>query len=97
MRIVPDADPFDGKIDVCIVRPVSKWTILRMLARVFNGGHVRHPAVRIERSSWVELEGESLDGGGLTILGDGEDLTKTPCRIEAAAGAIEVIVPKPES
>ena len=92
MRILPDADPFDGKLDICIVSPVSAWTVLHMLSRVFRGGHVKHPAVRIERSSWVTVEGISSAEARI-LHGDGEDLTTTPFTIEAMAGAIDVILP----
>lgn len=94
MRIVPDADPFDGKLDICIVRPVAGWTALHMLSRVFRGGHISHPAVQIERSSWVTIEGASSMEHQL--FGDGEDLATTPCTIKAEAGAIDVSLPKSE-
>ena len=68
LKIVPAADPFDGKLDICIVSPVSRWTVMAVLPRVFSGSHVNHPAVRMVRSSWLQIDtGESrvllADGG----------------------------------
>jgi len=92
MRIVPNADPTDSKLDICIVRAVPGWTVLSLLSRVFAGRHVAHPAVRMERSSWVTIESPS-SAQPLLLHGDGEDLTTTPFTIEARARAINVILP----
>ena len=92
MRIVPDANPTDSKLDICIVRAVPGWTVLSMLSRVFAGRHVAHPAVRMERSSWVTIESPD-SAQPLLLHGDGEDLTTTPFTIEARARAINVILP----
>ena len=38
MRICPDADPFDGRLDVTIIHPVSRFKLLRLLPQMFSGG-----------------------------------------------------------
>jgi len=80
MRIAPDADPADGLLDVVWVDRVSKWELLRLFPRVYRGGHVGHPAVRItrtagarlqvDRSQFVNADGEGLgtvDESGLEV------------------------------
>ena len=91
MRIAPQADPRDGKLDVCIVRHVSSWTVLRLLTRIFSGGHVGHPAVRIERSAWVTIE--AIGPLARELHADGEFLAATPCTLTARPGALNVILP----
>lgn len=88
MKIVPAADPFDGKLDICIVSPVSRWTVMAVLPRVFSGSHVNHPAVRMVRSSWLQID----TGESRVLLADGEHLTRTPARIETRPGALDVIL-----
>ena len=89
MKIVPFADPQDGKLDVCIVEPVSRWTILNLLPRIFSGGHIRHPAVRLERTAWLRIETSSPR----ILHADGEYLGETPATIETAPAALRVIQP----
>lgn len=88
MQIVPAADPFDGKLDICIVSPVSRWTVMAVFPRVFCGRHVNHPAVRMVRSSWLRID--TLESR--VIQADGESLTRTPARIEVRPGALDVIL-----
>ena len=91
MRIAPHADPADGKFDVVIVGSVPRRTVVAMLPRLFRGGHTRHPAVRIERSSFLEIETE---GGARPLYADGEPLGKTPVALRTAAGSLRAIVPR---
>ena len=88
MKIVPAAAPFDGKLDICIVSPVSRWTVMAVLPRVLFGRHVNHPAVRMVRSSWLQIDTPEPHA----IQADGEDLTRTPARIEVRPGALDVIL-----
>lgn len=92
MRICPDADPTDGLLDLCLVDgSVSPRVVLTMLPRLFRGGHVRSPAVRMLRSSWVELE--PLDGPGPSLRADGEHLAQTPAVLRAEERVLEVVQP----
>ena len=92
MRIAPHADPADGRFDVVIIGPVARRTVVAMLPRLFRGSHVRHPAVRIERSSFLEIE---TPGGGRPLYADGEPLGETPVSLRIAPGSLRVIAPRP--
>ena len=92
MRIAPHADPADGRFDVVIIGPVARRTVVAMLPRLFRGSHVRHPAVRIERSSFLEIE---TPGGARPLYADGEPLGETPVSLRIAPGSLRVIVPRP--
>lgn len=89
MKIVPPADPRDGKLDVCIVGQVSRSTILAVLPRLFWGGHVRHPAVRLERTAWLRIH----TCEPRLMHADGEYLTHTPALIQVAPAALPVVLP----
>lgn len=90
MRIAPDADPGDGRFDVVIVRAVARRTVLAMLPSLFRGGHVRHPAVRIARSSFLQIE---TAGAPRPLYADGEPLGETPVTLRIAPGSLRAIVP----
>ena len=85
MAICPDADPTDGLLDVCVTGPVGRATLLRLLPKVFEGGHVGHPQVHMLRGRTVAIEGEAMD-----LIGDGEAIGAAPIRLEAAPGALHL-------
>ena len=85
MAICPDADPCDGMIDACVVGPVSRTTMLRLLPKVFEGGHVGHRHVHMLRGRTVTIEGEPMD-----LVGDGEEIGTTPMTLEAVPNALRV-------
>lgn len=85
MKIAPTADISDGRIDLTIVHPVSRNTLLRMLPTMFSGRFVGDPAV--ERLTATEV---IVDGPGLYGMGDGEELGDTPLRISVAPQSLTV-------
>lgn len=85
MRIAPDADPADGLLDVTIVGPVSRTTLLRLLPSMYSGNFVRHPCVEQLRARRVEISGE-----GLFVMGDGEELGEVPVVAECAPGVLRI-------
>jgi diacylglycerol kinase (ATP) len=89
--IAPQADPRDGYFDLCIVDPVPFHTVLPMLPRLFWGGHVGHPAVRLERTAWLRLETEEP----CLLHADGEYLGQTPAALEISPAALRVVLPRP--
>jgi len=84
MAICPGADPADGLIDACAVGPASRTTMLRLLPKVFGGGHVGHRHVHMMRGHTVAIEGE------MDLIADGEDLGPAPITLEAVPGALQV-------
>lgn len=61
-RLTPDADPQDGKLDVCVIRNVGWPTFLRYLPKVLRGTHTNLPPVRIFQTdrATVQLPSESV-------------------------------------
>lgn len=87
IKIAPDADPEDGKLDITIVEPVPKTTLLRLLPSLYTGKFVKNPAVKRLRAETVYLAGEEL-----FAMGDGEEIGSVPVSIEPAASALRVFV-----
>ena len=88
-QIVPDARIDDGLFDVCIIRPVSSLTVLRLLVTLFWGGHVSHPAVSIHQTRTLTIETETP----LLLYADGEPMCETPATIEIIKGGLVVMAP----
>lgn len=89
MAICPDADPADGLIDVCAVGPASRATMLRLLPKVFEGGHVGHRHVHMMRGRTVTIEGE------MDLVADGEEIGPAPITLEVVPGALRVAAADP--
>ena len=88
-RIVPEARYDDGLFDICIIRPVPSFTILRLLITLFWGGHVSHPAVEIHRGRIVSIETDPP----ILLYADGEPMCETPATIEIIHHGLTVLTP----
>lgn len=86
MHICPDADPADGLLDLTIVHPVSRFTLVRLLPSLFNGSFVRDPAVERVRARTVRVDGDRM-----FAMADGEDLGEVPLDLSCAAGALTLL------
>lgn len=85
LQICAGAELDDGLLDVTIIQPVSRLTLLQMFPKLAKGTHVGHPAVRTLRGSSVRIESP-----GITAYGDGEVLGPLPVDIGIAPGALTV-------
>ena len=88
-QIVPNARIDDGLFDVCIIRPVSALTVLRLLVTLFWGGHVSHPAVSMHQTRTLTIETDTP----MLLYADGEPMCETPATIEIIEGGLIVIAP----
>ena len=88
MRACPDADVTDGLLDITVINPVSRFTLLRLLPRMFDGGFVHDPAVERLRAREVLVDGDGLFG-----MADGEELGAVPLRLRAVPDMLSVFVP----
>jgi diacylglycerol kinase (ATP) len=85
LRICDGALIDDGLLDVTIIKPVSRLTLLQMFPKLPKGTHVGHPALHTLRGASVRLE-----SAGVTAYADGEVLGPLPIDIGMAAGALTV-------
>lgn len=93
MRIAPEARLDDGRLDLCLVLPIPRRTLLAVFPSVFRGRHLAHAKVRYRKSPFVEIETDAP----AEIFADGEPLQSAPARLEAVASELEVLVPKSAS
>jgi len=87
MRIAPEADFADGKLDICRISTLSPFHLFCMFPTVYFGQHLLSPKVEYSKAERVVLETETP----LEIYADGEFVCETPAEISVAAGALRVI------
>ncbi|MEU4195595.1 YegS/Rv2252/BmrU family lipid kinase [Kribbella sp. NPDC026611] len=75
----------DGLLDVTIIGPVSRLTLLQLFPKLAKGTHVGHPKLTALRGRQVRVESP-----GITAYGDGEPLGPLPVDISIAPGALTV-------
>jgi diacylglycerol kinase (ATP) len=89
-QIVPNARVDDGLFDVCIIRPVSSLTVLRLMVTLFWGGHVSHPAVSMHQTRTLTIETDTP----MLLYADGEPMCETPATIEIIKEGLAVMAPR---
>ena len=89
MMICPNAVRDDGLLDVCTVGDMPRHEVLRLLPKVFSGGHVGHPMVQLFRTREVRIE----CAAGSEIQLDGELVGRLPAVFRAAPRALRVLGP----
>lgn len=88
IQIAPDFDLTDGLMDITIVHPVPRTTLLALFPRLFSGSFVSYPA--IERLQARELT-IAWEGGFASA--DGEPLGRAPLTCRSVPGALTIFVP----
>ncbi len=78
----------DGLIDVVIIKPISKFELLRVYPRLFKGTHVTHRSYEHHRVAQV-----SLAAPNVVAYADGERVGPLPLTVEAVPAALTVCVP----
>jgi diacylglycerol kinase (ATP) len=86
MRIAPDARPDDSCLDVIVVGPVSRATMLRLLSSARRGRHVANDGVDVYRGVCLTLEADDP----YEVHADGEVVGSLPIKIEVAPGALQL-------
>jgi len=76
MRIAPDAVTDDGLFDVCVVSDLSRLAVLRLIPKLYSGGHRSHPAVELFRCGQVQAESSER----VHCQADGELVGELPAR-----------------
>ncbi|BBH71186.1 hypothetical protein ACTI_78710 [Actinoplanes sp. OR16] len=86
MRILPDADPADGLLDVIYAAPLGRTGLTRLKPRLRHGTHVTDPRVTVLRARRVRIEAEGIIG-----YADGERLGPLPLEIDCVPGAVRLL------
>ncbi len=89
-KMCPGASLQDGLLDLTIVHPVSRLTLIRILPKVYPGQHIHHPRIEVRKAAKVRI-----NSPGVVAYGDGERVGPLPALCEAVPGAVSVLAPKP--
>jgi diacylglycerol kinase (ATP) len=89
MLICPQADPYDGLLDVTIIHPVGRLKLLRLFPEMYSGTFVRDACVE-----QLRVREATVEGPGLVGFGDGEMLGATPLKVCSVPGALPIFVPR---
>jgi len=87
MRIAPEADFTDGKLEVCRISALNPLHLLLMFPSVYFGRHLVSPKVEYSRAERVMVE----TGTPVEIYADGEFVCETPAELSVAPCALRVI------
>jgi YegS/Rv2252/BmrU family lipid kinase len=88
MRIVPRAMPNDGLLDVCLVKDLRRIEVLRIVPKLYSGGHVDHPAVEMFRCRSVTADADAR----VLCQADGELVGELPVRFGILPGALRCVM-----
>jgi diacylglycerol kinase (ATP) len=90
-RFAPDAQPADGRLDVCLVRRVSLPRFLLAVPRVMRGTHAGMREVALFQTREVTIR--SLDGPLLLHLdGERREPAGSQCTVRVAPARLKVMV-----
>jgi len=89
MRIAPNADFTDGKLDICQISRMNPFELFCMFPTVYFGRHLLSPKVEYSKAERVTIDTEVP----LDIYADGEFVCQTPAELSVAKGALSVIRP----
>lgn len=88
MMIAPHADPTDGLIEYVRWGPISRLGLLKMLPRLYDGTHIKHPLAERRAVKHVEF---ALDAP-VDVMIDGEIVTLDCKTLDILPGAMDVYV-----
>ena len=77
MLMAPEARIDDGFMDIIMVGKLSRASLLSTLPKIYNGTHIRHPAVSHVKARIASIKTRPAK----TLLADGEVLGTTPATI----------------
>jgi diacylglycerol kinase (ATP) len=86
LRITEGALLDDGMLDVVIIKPMSKASLIRTYPKLFKGTHVTHPQYEHHLARSV-----TVAAPGIVSYADGERFGPLPLTVECAAGALTVL------
>jgi YegS/Rv2252/BmrU family lipid kinase len=88
MLIAPHADPADGLIEFVHWGPIGRLGLLRMLPRLYDGSHIKHPLA--SRRAVRHVEFKSLEPADVMI--DGEVFSLECRSLDVLPAAVDVYI-----
>ena len=91
-RITPQANPFDGKLDVLVISKLDFGNAFSLIGQLLTGDHIRNDKV-----TYFQTEHLQVTTDPSTIIRtdlDGEEGDVLPIDIQCIPGALTLLVPK---
>ena len=86
MKLTPHAELGDGLIDVVVVRRATRWEMLKLFTRVFDGSHLALKIVEYHQVFSFSIQSRTHDRMNL----DGEMKGHTPISAEVLPSALTI-------
>ncbi|XP_022147219.1 sphingoid long-chain bases kinase 2, mitochondrial [Momordica charantia] len=90
MKITPNADPFNGNLEVVVLQDFKWYDFILKLHKLYNGTHLTVKNVSSRRVHSIEVE-EVSSSGSIYVQSDGEHLGFLPRKFHILPAAIEMI------
>ncbi len=90
MYLAPDAKLDDGLLDIVTISAQSRLRYLRGLPRVFNGSHLKDPAVSVVQAKEITFSANRP----FTAYADGDPIADLPVTVRVLPGALRVVAPR---
>ena len=87
MQVAPDAQPDDGVFDVCVIGDISRVEALRLVPKMYSGGHRTHHAVEFFRCT--ELHASAA--ASVQCQADGELIGSLPATFKIHPGGLQCV------
>lgn len=84
--MAPEASLDDGKLDITVLKPMSRMKLIRSFPKIFTGEHVHLDEVDSFQTDYLEIETEVAK----VLTPDGELIGSTPVKISCVPRALEV-------
>ncbi|MFF2623992.1 diacylglycerol/lipid kinase family protein [Oerskovia jenensis] len=91
VQIAPDARIDDGLLDLVTAGPLTRLGAARIFPGMYQGKHVRHPAVDLRNVTSVLLEATDAGRPPPPAFADGERISHLPLRVTVVPGALRVL------
>jgi len=89
---VPDAIPDDGLLDITVIKGISKFAIVRNVAKLYDGSFIKLKFVEQFRGGSCTIV--SKPKGVVLLEADGESLGHSPLHFKVIPKALNVIIPE---
>ncbi len=87
MKIAPDAKMDDGVLNICIVKEMSKWELLREFPKVFKGTHIFNPNFVMKTGQKTKIQSDEHR----EIFADGEYVGNLPAECTVGNQTIQIM------
>ncbi|HUS13925.1 MAG TPA: diacylglycerol kinase family lipid kinase, partial [Chloroflexia bacterium] len=88
-QLAPAADPYDGQLDILLMRRMPRLKALQVLPKTRTGRHLGEREVEMRRAGTVHIRGT----GPVLAHVDGEPLRATAFEMRIMPGALTVMTP----